>query len=125
MPLRALAVRVNINAAVTETGADVTKNVPTRVKRVQAVNAGTAQSVWMNPARHQSNITVNVITTVLLTLAIKAAGGYAAVKNIFCKMDNGKQMQVICWIGTVTFQVQVFLNVVQRLTLMRPLIALV
>ena len=45
MPLRALAVHVNINAAVTGAGADATKNAQTRVKRVEAVNAGTAQAV--------------------------------------------------------------------------------
>ena len=45
MRLRELAVHVNINVAVTGAGADVTKSAQTRVKRVQAVNAGTAQAV--------------------------------------------------------------------------------
>ena len=123
MRLRELAVHVNIKVAVTGAGADVTKSAQTRVRLVQAVNAGTGQNVWIRQARHQSNITVNVITTVLLTLAIRAAGGYATVKNIFCKIDNGTQ-QVICGIRTVIL-VQAFLNAVQRLALMRPLIALV
>ena len=82
MRLRELAVHVNINVAVTGAGADVTKSAQTRVRRVQAVNAGTGQNVWISQARHQSNMTVNVITTVLLTLVIRAAGGAAAAKII-------------------------------------------
>ena len=80
MRLRALVGRVNINAAVTEAGADVTKNAQTRVKHVQAVNAGTAQAVFQN--QQADSMTANVILLGQAVLAIKAAGGAAAERTM-------------------------------------------
>ena len=80
MRLRGLAVHVNINVAVTATGADVTKNAPTRVRLVQAVNAGTAQNVFRSlPV---PSMTANAILLGQAVLAIRAADGAVAEKTI-------------------------------------------
>ena len=94
MRLRGLAVRVNINAAVTETGADVTKNAPTRVRLVQAVNAGTDQNVRINQAVR--DITANVILLIRDVLVIRAAGG-TAVRHFKIK---SRKVQVLSKAGT-------------------------
>lgn len=93
MRLRALAVHVNINAAVTATGANVTKNAPTRVRLVQAVNAGTVQSVRINQAVR--DITENVILLILDVLVIRAVGG-TAVRHSKIK---SRKVQVLCKVG--------------------------
>ena len=94
MRLWELAVHVNINAAVTGTGADVTKSAQTRVKRVQAVNAGTAQNVQINQAVR--DITENVILLIRDALAIRAAGG-TAVRHSKIK---SRKVQVLSKVGT-------------------------
>ena len=94
MSLRAAAERVNINAAWTVIGAAVTKNARTRVRLVQAVNAGTAQNVLINQAVR--DITENVILLIRDVLAIMAAGGTAVRHS---KIKNRK-VQVLSKVGT-------------------------
>ena len=86
MRLRGFAVHVNINAAVTETGADATKNAPT-LQIVPAAHAGTAQSVWINlpvlniGENQMCFITASAIILAIPGFATKEAGGVAPARR--------------------------------------------
>ena len=80
---------MNINAAATGTGADVTRHAQILVRLVQAVNAGTAQNASISPA---NSMTAHVIILDQAVLAIRAAAGVAAGKTMKVerrKRENG------------------------------------
>ena len=122
MRLRVLAVHVNINVAVTGAGADVTKSAQTRARLAPASNVGTVQNALTSLIPHLNYITENVIIVALLILAIRAAGGAAALRNTIYKTAHGQQPLNLL-IDPTIFQAVAY--AVQRLALMRPLIALV